>query len=270
MKKIRILLFVLLFFAVVTFGLYCLVLRKQDANQPPEIGMDGDLLYVSATSDEAVLLEGVRAWDPEDGDVSNSIVVESISVFDEDGFRTVTYAAFDSDYHVARATRKIAYTDYQSPTFQLSGPLSFTAWDDKTILAMISASDVMDGDISYRVSITGDELLDTYTGLYEVQFSVTNSAGDLQTVPVYLTLARTAKSVPVIVLSEYLTYVDKGSTFDPLTYVTAVESGVPGETLTATAESSVDTDVPGSYIVSYSVINSLGYEGNVYLTVVVR
>lgn len=270
MKKIRILLFVLLILEVVTFGLYCIVLRKQNANQPPEIAIDGEMLYLSATSDETALLDGVTAWDPEDGDVSASIVVESVSVFDEDGMRTVTYAAFDGDYHVARATRKIAYTDYQSPTFTLSGPLSFTVWNDQTVLSMVSASDMLDGDISYRVSITDYELLDTYTGLYEVNFSVSNSAGDIQTVPIYLTLARTAKSVPVIYLSEYLTYVEKGSTFDPMTYVTAVESGVPDEILTAVADSQVNTDIPGCYIVSYSVLNSLGYEGFVYLTVVVR
>lgn len=270
MKKIRILLFILLFFTVVTFILYCLVLRQQNSNQPPEIKIDGDMLNLSVSADESALIDGVTAWDPEDGDVSDSIVVESVSAFDKEGCRTVTYAAFDSNNHVSRVTRKIAYTDYQSPTFALSEPLSFTVWNDKMILSMIRATDLLDGDISHRVSIADYEILDTYSGLYEVRFSVTNSAGDLQTVPVYLSLARTAKSVPVIHLSEYLTYVDKGASFDPMTYVTAVESGVRDETLTAVADSQVNTDVPGSYIVSYTATNSLGYEGIVYLTVVVR
>ncbi len=270
MKKIRILLCILMLIVLGAFTLYCFELHKRSANQPPIMEIDSELLYVSAFSDEAALCTGVSAWDPEDGDITDSVVIESISVFDSDGSRTVTYAAFDADNHVVRGTRKIIYTDYFSPTFTLSEPLNFAAWNDSTILSMIKADDMLDGDISYRISITDSELLDTYTGLYKVYFSVSNSAGDIQTVPVYLTLAKTAKSVPVIYLSEYLTYVKRDEAFDPMAYITSVESGVSGEELTVNTQSEVNSSEPGNYIVSYTVVNSLGYEGTAYLTVVVR
>ena len=60
--------------------------------------------------------------------VSNlEVIVESVSRFTDKGVCKVTYAVCDSDNHIAKATRKIIYTDYVSPTFFSYGqPLLFT------------------------------------------------------------------------------------------------------------------------------------------------
>lgn len=58
------------------------------------------------------LLAGVTATDAEDGDVTASLLVEGISGRNDDGTVQVTYAAFDSNHHVTKATRAVRYTDY--------------------------------------------------------------------------------------------------------------------------------------------------------------
>ena len=89
----------------------------------PEITFDADVLEVPTGADDAALLAGVTATDAEDGDVTASLLVEGVSGRNDDGTVRVTYAAFDSDRHVTKATRAVRYTDYTPPRFALSQPL---------------------------------------------------------------------------------------------------------------------------------------------------
>ena len=83
----------------------------------PEITVENESISVSIHDPESVLLAGVTAFDKKDGDVTQSIVIERISNFLEKDTRIVTYAAFDRDNHVTRASREITYTDYDPPEF---------------------------------------------------------------------------------------------------------------------------------------------------------
>ena len=49
-----------------------------------------EVLEVSVKDDDEKLLEGLSAADEEDGDLSDSIFIESMSEFDNDNCRTVT------------------------------------------------------------------------------------------------------------------------------------------------------------------------------------
>lgn len=89
----------------------------------PEIAFAADVLEVPTGADDAALLAGVTATDAEDGDVTASLLVEGVSGRNADGTVQVTYAAFDSDRHVTKATRAVRYTDYKPPRFALSQPL---------------------------------------------------------------------------------------------------------------------------------------------------
>ena len=96
-------------------------------------------------------------------------------------------------------------------------------------------------------------------------------------------VVRDNASASRIVLSDYLLYVDRGSTFEPANYIDAIISS-SGEQLTVdglnvytsgVAVSSVhvsgevDTSTPGCYQVEYSYQTSRS-NGFAYLTVVVR
>ncbi|MGN1343942.1 MAG: hypothetical protein ACI4U3_05140, partial [Traorella sp.] len=79
----------------------------------PTIQINQDLIEVSVKASDKQLLQGLSASDPEDGDLTNQIKIESISDLDENMQRSVTYLVFDSDDNMTKATRKIQYSDYQ-------------------------------------------------------------------------------------------------------------------------------------------------------------
>ena len=73
----------------------------------PEIHFDQEELEVSTGTGDAELLKGVTATDKEDGDVTDSLMVEGISHFVEKDIVNVTYVAYDSQNHVSRAMRRV-------------------------------------------------------------------------------------------------------------------------------------------------------------------
>lgn len=75
----------------------------QDRTAPVISFEKNDILY-SDGMDESLLLENVTAADDQDGDVSESLLVEKISITAK-GDVIVTYAAMDSSNNVAKASR---------------------------------------------------------------------------------------------------------------------------------------------------------------------
>ena len=81
----------------------------------PEITIPPGILEVSLSADRSELLQGLSAYDKKDGDLTDTIIIESISRFTEPGVAMVTYAVCDSDNHVGSASRKIRYIDDTAP-----------------------------------------------------------------------------------------------------------------------------------------------------------
>ena len=114
----RILRVVISLLFVVTTALYAyfLVTEKIKSDETiPVIKIESELLEVAIDSTTEDLLKGVTAYDEKDGDLTKSVIVESVSNFSEPGVCRVTYAVCDSNSHVATATRKIKYKGYESP-----------------------------------------------------------------------------------------------------------------------------------------------------------
>ena len=119
----------------------------------PEILFDSEVISVPTGADDAALLAGVTATDAEDGDVTASLVVEGISGRNDDGTVRVTYAVFDSNHHVTKATRAVRYTDYVKPRFALTQPLVCRTGGNRVLSSYVTAHDSIDGDLSGRVKI---------------------------------------------------------------------------------------------------------------------
>ena len=110
-------------------------------NVVPKITIsDSGIPEMSVYKPEA-LLEGVTATDDRDGDVTSSIVVESVGSIMDDATVTVTYAAFDSSGNVAKAQRTVRYTDYKSPRFTLKESLDFTYGTNFDVVDVVGALD---------------------------------------------------------------------------------------------------------------------------------
>ncbi|MBQ9150380.1 hypothetical protein IJX73_05560, partial [bacterium] len=71
-----------------------------------ECGWEKDVLKYPTEED---LLKGVSANDSRSGDVSDTLVIESLSDFTEEGKRIITYAAVDESMNVGRCERTIVY-----------------------------------------------------------------------------------------------------------------------------------------------------------------
>lgn len=294
MRRIRILSIIIFIAALAVFGAYKFSEIKNSDRTGPKITMDEETITVASGAGEEELLAGIYAEDKKDGDVTDSLIVETESNFVEEGRRLITVAAFDSDNHVTKATREIIYSDYQPPTFSLSEPLRFPL-DTQNILTGLKAQDVLDGDITGNIKISTEYTLKaSEAGEYPMMFTVANSAGDVSSLPVTVEIydQKEETQKPHITLSSYLVYTAAGTPLNPWDYVQEImfegrdyirdADGVlrdpdPGERQERTSISAdevsisedVDYNTPGVYEITYRITNENEMTGTVRLIVVV-
>ena len=72
----------------------------------PVISFSENEIVYKEGMDMEELLEGVTATDPEDGDVTDSLIVEKVS-FTAEGKAIVTYAALDESNNVGKASMEV-------------------------------------------------------------------------------------------------------------------------------------------------------------------
>lgn len=277
-KKGKWLLLLLVLICCGGFAAYQILWTQAYDRDPPQITMDSDELTLSVSDPESALLQGVTATDPQDGDVTDSLVVESVrGVVAEQEF-TVTYAAFDDAGNVAKAQRTVHYSDYVSPKFQLTGALLFRAGTSPDIFSVLEAEDVVDGDLTDRIKATltsGNQQI-SEPGEYTVEFRVTNSLGDTSYFEAPIRVVAAEGAAADVKLTEYLVYVTKGDKFQPKEYLDTMKAG--SETVALgrynadvfiDVDSNVDTDTPGTYWVDYTITYG-NYTGQSRLIVVVE
>lgn len=238
----------------------------------PRISFAEDNIDVRVSASEEELLRGVTASDPEDGDITSSLIVEGISRMNGVSAK-VSYVAFDSNDNIARAERTVRFTDYKEPSFNFTRGMEFKLSGNIDILKYIEAQDMFDGDISDKVkySIDSDAVSLSSVGEHQVMLRVTNSLGDTAHLPITVEVSSSDPNAADIRLSQYVVYLPAGAEFEPTGYVTGYiangeqKTGADGLRIT----NDVDTDTPGVYNVKYAY----GYgstESHVRLTVVVE
>lgn len=133
----------------------------------------------------------------------------------------------------------------------------------------MTAEDCLDGDLTSQIRTSLDDgMYNAAAGIYKVTVQVSNSAGDVCSVPLEVTVTESGdrqeqmKEYPV--LSDYIAYTTVGHEIDPMSYVKGMEmNGAAytyaddGEALAGTREaisvkSEVDYSKAGVYPVEYS------------------
>lgn len=225
MKKFRKIWMIFVIIVVLAFaGYYGMQVMKEDSSGPVISG-GKDQIEVSIHDGEEVLLEGITASDKKDGDVTHSLLVESISNFYRDGTRTATIVAFDSDYHISKVEREIRYTDYTPPRFELTGSLRFRAGEQVNIENIVKATDCLDGDLSNKVKIHMETSINNrMTGFYKVEYEVNNSAGDVVTLPIEVEIYEPYNNEVQLDLTKYLVYYE-GKNIDYKSLLKSVRKG---------------------------------------------
>ena len=284
-KRKFIILITLLLLVTVYYIVYQNNYKEKTGGSYPVITFDSKVVETTIAEADVNILKGVTAYDTEDGDVTDSILVESISKFTSPGRSIVTYVAFDSSNHISSATRELVYTDYEAPKISLHAPLRYVYSSSLNITKDISAYDSIDGDVSDRIKysfVDGNDNL-AQVGKHPVVLTVSNSRGDVTSlevaVEIYTETYLEKLNTPQIHLNEYLIYVEKGEQVDFDSYIKYIMLG--DETLRASElantgltveidKNDFDVTVPGVYSVTYSMETPSGYRGLTDLVVVVE
>ena len=273
MRYIRIVVSVLFILSLVFIGGATVVQRLRLDPTLPVITGPEEPLKISCNYTQEDLLQGLKAYDEKDGDLTDEIMVSNFSRLLEKGTCKVNYVVFDSSNQPASFSREVIFTDYRSPEILLSKPLVFQKNSNETLFSYIGAHDVLDGDISSLVRITDSNVNMLEAGDYSLRIEVTNSFGDTveHILPVHI--LEIVDSKVSIKLTENIVYLKAGDKFNPSEYVESVSNTDGTEldkSIVAVDASTVKTDVPGIYEVYYSAEQHASSKGFTALTVIVE
>lgn len=265
MRRIRIGSVLLLIITTAAFIGFRMYERVNMDMTPPVISYPEGELVVSVAVGEDELLKGVTAVDEKAGDVSKSIVVESLSDFTEEGVRVITYAAIDPSGNVSKKERELRYEDYEAPVFSMMEPLRYPMGRKINVLGGMKAESTMDGDLTRNIKYSLDKTVDiTASGKYPVTFRVMDSAGNMVYLNTELEVYDAWAERIDVSLSQYMVYLNANTGFDPYAYYRgASEEGM------LEVQSSVDMSTPGVYYVDY-IVRTAENMGKSRLVVVVN
>lgn len=288
--------------AVAAYGGVTVYQAYTEDSSGPTITMDSSEVTVSVADDDSAILEGVTVQDADGNYISSNLVVESKGNFITPGVRDVTIAAFDSNNNVTKATRRVTYSDYNSPTVSLSGSFAASVSDSSALLDIITVTDCLDGDLTGQVQVVFEDTSQSVeAGEFPMHIQVSNSAGDTVDLPVTVRFYNASEEAytPQITLTDYIIYVKEGAKVDPEDYLDTItvdneiytwysesEKFLSEETMTdaygeavhesiplsdVSIDDQIDTSEPGTYEAVYSYTDE-GSEmtGKVRLIVVVE
>ena len=245
-KRWKMLLWVLTILCCAAFAVYCFYSGAVADHNAPKITISEETIAMSVYDEQDTLLKNATAWDEEDGNVTGSMVIESVSDIFDDNMATVTYAAFDQAGNVAKAQCTVVYQDYEGPRFSLTAPLMFRVNSYFNVFNVIEAQDGIDGDLTSKIKgtlVSGQSAIQD-VGEYQVLFRVTNSLGHTVYLEAPVEIVEENSNVTRLELKEYLVYKKQNTTFDASSYLLSADSRIK-------IESDVNMSEAGVYTVTY-------------------
>lgn len=265
MRKLKVFSVLLLLASIGAFVLFQMYSRVVRDNTPPVVSCDTEEITVPMEASEKDLLQGVTAKDRRSGDVTDTIVIESLSGFTDEGTRIITYAAVDKSMNVGRCERTLKYEDYEPPVFKMNAPLCFAEGSQMDILSCMEAESALDGSLTANIKYTLEKTVNTtMPGNYPVEFRVMDSGGKTVYLKTDIEIYEREYAGIEIELKDYLVYVNKGEDFKAKSYFKKADR--EGE---LKIHSNVDTSKEGVYMVDY-LVEGTGTGGKSRLVVVVQ
>ena len=235
----------------------------------PEITSSVEMLEISVQDPPEAMCRELSAQDATDGDLTDQIMVASVSHFIEPSTVRVKYVVFDSHNNSATLTRKVHYTDYEPPVFSLEKSPVYTVGSSFDLIDYVHAEDCIDGDISDHIRVLSNMVNNYTVGNYPVVLEVSNSCGDTEQITLWVTY-ESKKNTAVVKLHQYIVYVEQGGTFEPEQWFASVTDQnanvLDGEKIEI--QGNLDVNKPGSYQLIYSFSDGK-LSGQAPLTVVV-
>lgn len=245
-------------------------------HEAPLIICDGQPLYVSVNASDKELCAGLTATDNVDGDITDRIIVRKVSQLVSSSSATVSYVVFDSSSNACTYSRYVTYIDYRTPVFDLSKSLIFNVGEDASLDGYLTATDVVDGDITNRIRINASNFTNTTEGNYPLRISVTNSLGDTATVNLVAQVRNITTRHPIIRLDNYLLYAELGAEIteedlrQQIIVVRETQGGTEVDPASVEILTELDTSQRGSQHIYYTYTNELNLSYTAILTVVIE
>ena len=212
----------------------------------PEISIPEEAVTYVEGTDTSMLLTGVTATDERDGDVTDTVTIESVIPNTDGTEASVIYVAKDSKNNVTKETRKVSYTTDAAAAAQAAAG-GETGQSDA---AGEPAADA-EGQSTDATSAEG-------------QSADSQGADDGQAQNEAAIAALPADS-PRFYLTQYSVEIERGAEFNRLSYVQDITDDQDSrEELYRGIQISgeVDTNTPGEYILEYHVSDSDGNNSN--------
>lgn len=265
MRYIRIGTVVLFLIAAVIFGAAKWKGYASRNMSAPVISADSDSIEISVNYTEGDLLKGLKAWDEQDGDLTDQILVGEFSQFISEGVCNISYIVFDSANQPGVFRRRVVFSDYEAPVFTLEKPLVFRAGEGADAMALIGARDLLDGDLSSMVREKQNDISYLVPGSYTVSVEAANSFGAVSETALPVHIVEEGKEI--LRPQEPILYISAGTQFSPEQYAAGLctEEGIPVNAAIIQTESNINTEVPGVYEARYFTDTQ-----ETWMTVVVR
>lgn len=213
----------------------------EDRNGPEISVPQEEITYVAGT-DTSALLNGVTAQDDRDGDVTDTVTIESIIPNANQTGASVVYVAKDSKNNVTKETRTILYsTDANQAAAQAAAE---QAAADQAAQDQAAAEQVAQGDAAGESAQTTDD------------GAAQNEAA----------IAALSAESPRFYLTQYSVELERGAELNELSYVQDISDDEDSrdelyQGIRISGE--VDTNTPGEYTLEYHVVDSDGNNSNV-------
>lgn len=221
------------------------VVINQDRESPVISIDDSKLLSWHSDMDKSELLRGVTARDDIDGDVTDSLMIESVKLDVENRDKaTVTYVAKDSSQNITKAIRIIDY-----------------AGDDMEK----DAADVTNTDENLESGAAGD---DKQKSSEAEQASSEESPEDMETKAVEareVAIAELPEAYPRFYLKQHYVSVNVGESFDKLSWVDEITDSKDSRYYLfqyISVEGDVNIWTSGVYELKYYAVDSDGNRSN--------
>lgn len=242
-------------------------------NVAPEIRNARDrVIHVNEQFNLERALQGVSVYDYEEGDLTSKLQVDQVQLqsIQEalirriEGDFSLTYSVSDS---YGKSDRKTITISIVNDAPVLSGLSDLTLhlgqeFTSENALEGVSANDYEDGDITQSIKVNEEQLnviqealAGNEEGSFELNYSVKDSSGKEASINRVIKLVNDA---PVITLPAEEITINTGDVFNVLEGVSAFDTEDMEITDRIVVTGSVNTEIPGTTVISYDVTDSNG------------
>ena len=169
--------------------------------QAPVITLEKDSFSISDADSAPDYLEGAKATDDYDGDITDQIAADDSEVkYGTPGTYQVRYSVTDAAGNTGEAAASVMIQDQTAPELQLAKTeFRMQVGDDKPdYLSYASSRDANDGDLTALIKVDDSGVDYGSAGSYTIRFSVADAAGNEASKDASLVIEKKPEPEPVV------------------------------------------------------------------------